>query len=194
MNATQAPYDHHYKMYDYIVKELPSILISTFACGEGAWMKLDSENKLRQSIFGHSMGGLGALVIYLRNSDSYHSCSAFAPISHPTSEECAWGQKGLKGYFGDSEDARANLWTLHDPVILLGKLTNTSSIKPILVDQGTEDKFLHQKQLQVDKLEEAAKKVGVTLTLRMQEGYDHSYWFIQTFVRDHIEHHAKLLQ
>ena len=136
---------------------------------------------------------MGALVIYLRNLDLFHSCSAFSPISNPTDQECQWGQKALKGYFGDSEDARSTLWTQHDPSVLLSNLTSVSAVNTILVDQGSEDKFLHNKQLQVEKLEQAAKKVGAPLTLRMQEGYDHSYYFIQTFVKDHLEHHAKFL-
>ncbi|KAG2386441.1 hypothetical protein C9374_002185 [Naegleria lovaniensis] len=169
LNAVQEPYNKHYKMYDYIVHELPSLLISHFATGDDAWLLLENDNKLKQSIFGHSMGGLGSLVIYLRNLESYHSCSVFAPISHPSNPDCAWGQKAFKGYLGDSEEARQNLWPQYDPTLLISKL-------------------------QVEKLEAAAKQVGVPLTLRMQEGYDHSYYFIQTFVKDHIEHHAKFLK
>ena len=172
VNATEAPYSQHYKMYDYIVTELPSLINSNFP--------VDSK---KQSISGHSMGGHGALTIALRNPGSYQSVSAFAPICAPN--QCPWGQKAFSGYFGQN---RA-LWHQHDATLLVDSATERL---PILIDQGDADGFLVE-QLLPALFEEACHRNDYPLELRMQTGYDHSYFFIATFIEDHLNFHAKAL-
>ncbi|KAG8372009.1 hypothetical protein BUALT_Bualt12G0022100 [Buddleja alternifolia] len=173
LNATQEKWKN-WQMYDYIVKELPALL-------RGNFPQLDTS---RASIFGHSMGGHGALTIYLKNLGKYKSVSAFAPIANPTS--CPWGQKAFTNYLGENKAA----WEEYDATYLISKFNNVSAT--ILIDQGDEDKFLHE-QLLPHKFEEACRKINVPLLLRMQPGYDHSFYFIATFVDDHIRHHAQAL-
>ena len=172
VNATEAPYGQHYKMYDYIVTELPSLINSNFP--------VDSK---KQSISGHSMGGHGALTIALRNSGSYQSVSAFAPICAPN--KCPWGQKAFSGYFGQNKA----LWHQHDATLLVDSATERL---PILIDQGDADGFLVE-QLRPALFEEACQRNDHPLELRMQTGYDHSYFFIATFIEDHLNFHAKAL-
>ncbi len=172
VNATQEPWSKHYRMYDYIVDELPGIVAENF--------DVDAP---RAGIFGHSMGGHGALTIGLRNPDRFRSISAFSPICSPLN--CPWGEKALGGYLGNDRDA----WANHDACALVGK----AAVKtPLLVDQGDADGFL-QEQLKPELLETACAANQHPLTLRMQPGYDHSYYFIASFVGDHVKHHAQAL-
>jgi S-formylglutathione hydrolase len=171
VNATVEPWAKHYKMYDYIVKELPAIIEANFNVTTA------------KSITGHSMGGHGALMIALKNPGMYKSVSAFSPIVAPT--QCPWGTKALTGYLGDDQKA----WEEYDTCCLIAK---ASEKLPLLVDQGLADKFLDE-QLKSHLLKEACEKAGHSLTLRMQEGYDHSYYFIATFIEEHIKHHSKAL-
>jgi S-formylglutathione hydrolase len=180
VDAIQEPYKKNYRMYSYITKELPSVLASA-----------DFHDKLdfdRQSIFGHSMGGHGALTIFLKNPGKYKSVSAFAPICHPSDSKCQWGQKAFKGYLGDDQST----WKEYDATVLL-KSYKGPEIE-ILIDQGTKDNFLPQNQLQPEAFEQVAKERNYPVTVRMQEGYDHGYFFISTFVEDHINFHAKHLK
>jgi S-formylglutathione hydrolase len=172
VNATQAPWSQHYHMYDYVVSELPELI--------NASLPIDSA---RCSLFGHSMGGHGALTIALKNPGRFRSVSAFAPICSPVS--CPWGQKALGNYLGDNRDA----WLDYDTSALLGA---AQIHLPMLVDQGTADNFLVE-QLQPERLQAAAKDAAYPITLRMQDGYDHSYFFIATFMGEHIEFHMRHL-
>lgn len=172
VNATQAPFSTHYHMYDYITKELPAVVGANF-----------SVNMDKQSIFGHSMGGHGALTIALRNPGRYKAVSAFSPIVSPMN--CPWGHKALGGYLGDDKAA----WARHDACALI---EGASERLPLLVDQGDADNFLKE-QLKPHLLEEACAKADHKLTLRMQPGYDHSYYFISTFIGDHVAWHARAL-
>jgi S-formylglutathione hydrolase len=179
VDATEEAYKKNYRMYSFITKELPEVLKQNLAD------KLDFE---RQSIFGHSMGGHGALTLFLKNPGKYKSVSAFAPICHPSDEKCQWGQKAFKGYFGDNQTA----WKEHDATELLKQYKGPEV--EILIDQGSKDNFLPQNQLQPEAFEQAAKERNYPVKVRMQEGYDHSYFFISTFVEDHIVFHAKHLK
>lgn len=173
LNATQGKWGN-WRMYDYVVDELPKLLSSHFH-------QLDTSNA---SIFGHSMGGHGALTVFLKNQNKYKSVSAFAPIVNPI--DCPWGQKAFLNYLGDDKSS----WEEYDATYLVKKCSGLS--KTILIDQGDEDKFLHN-QLLPHKFEEACKIASVPLTLRLQPGYDHSFFFIATFIDEHIEHHSKAL-
>jgi len=173
VDSTMAPWSAHYRMYGYVTRELPSIIAKRFPARSDA-----------QGIFGHSMGGHGALVCALRNPKLFRSVSAFAPIAAPS--ECAWGRKAFTGYLGEAPAA----WAQYDATQLVAMHPHPA---PILIDQGTADKFLAEKQLQPERFEAAARASGQALTLRMQPGYDHGYYFIQTFVADHLAHHARLL-
>ncbi|HUG04638.1 MAG TPA: S-formylglutathione hydrolase [Steroidobacteraceae bacterium] len=175
VDATQAPWSRHYRMYSWITRELPMLVAQHFP--------VDAE---RQGIFGHSMGGHGALTIGLRNPDRYRSISAFAPISSPMN--CPWGQKAFAGYLGPDRDN----WRAYDASELLRALPAVTGRPPLLVDQGMADAFLEQ-QLMPDRLEQACKESGYPLTLRRHAGYDHGYYFISTFVEDHLRHHARTL-
>ncbi len=172
VDATQAPFAQHYRMHSYIVDELPGLVASAFP------VDLD-----RQGITGHSMGGHGALTIALRHPDRFKSVSAFAPIVAPS--QVPWGQKALTGYLGEDRAA----WRAHDAVALI---EDGARLPGLLVDQGEADNFLAE-QLRPQLLEEACRAAGIPLTLRMQPGYDHSYYFISTFMADHLAWHAQRL-
>lgn len=175
VDATKEPYNKGYNMYSYITKELPQALF-------GHFKELDGK---RVSITGHSMGGHGALTLYLKNPGMYKSVSAFAPIANPTN--CPWGQKAFGGYFGDEDKSK---WSEHDAAELLPKFPNDTDI---LIDVGTGDNFYKQGQLLPENFEKAAKAAGKKVNVRYQDGYDHSYFFISTFSDDHVEHAAKYL-
>ena len=172
LNATVAPYAAHYRMYDYICQELWALVHEHFPLDPSA-----------AGISGHSMGGHGALVLGLREPDQYRSISAFAPIANPV--DCPWGHKAFRGYLGDDRSA----WEAYDASLLLRR---GYSGPQILIDQGGDDSFLEE-QLKPQRLTEAAAEVGAAMELRMQPGYDHSYYFIASFIGDHLRHHARLL-
>ena len=172
INATQAPWATHYRMYDYVVDELPALIEANFPV-TGA-----------RAISGHSMGGHGALTIALKNPGRYRSVSAFSPIVAPS--QVPWGEKAFTAYLGDD---RAT-WKQHDAVELV---KSASEKLPLLVDQGDADEFLAT-QLKPELLQEACATAGHPLTLRMQPGHDHSYYFIASFIGDHIAHHAGALR
>ena len=173
VDATQAPWAPHYSMYSYVTAELPALIAANFPA-----------DMTRQGIFGHSMGGHGALIGALKNPGRYKSCSAFAPIVHPLTAE--WSRPALEAYLGNDEKAlRA-----HDAVALI---EDGARVPEILVDQGTADSFLAD-GLRPQLLAEACKAAGIPLTLRMQEGYDHSYFFIASFMADHVSWHAERLK
>jgi len=171
LNATQEPWARHYRMHDYVVQELPALIEAHFPVSD------------RRGISGHSMGGHGALVCALRNPGRYQSLSAFAPISNPLN--CPWGEKAFSHYLGEDR-ARWREW---DACALLAEATEKL---PILVDQGDRDDFL-ENQLKPDALKAAAEAANHPLTLRLQPGYDHSYYFIASFIDDHLRHHAAAL-
>jgi len=173
VDATQAPFAEHYQMSSYIERELPEILAANFPV-----------DMSRQGITGHSMGGHGALTIGLRHPRTFKSVSAFAPICNPS--DVPWGQKALTGYLGEDRAA----WRQYDAVSLIEDGARTQQI---MVDQGTEDQFLTE-QLRPEALETACKAAGIKLTLRMQPGYDHSYYFISSFIAEHIAWHAAALK
>jgi S-formylglutathione hydrolase len=174
LDATTPAFAKRFRMYSYVTKELPGVIGANFA----------SADMSRQSICGHSMGGHGALTIALRNPDRYQSVSAFAPIVAPG--EVPWGQKALPRYLGDN---RAS-WKAYDACALIRSGARFPGA--ILVDQGDADKFL-EAQLQPERLDRACRDSGQALTLRLQPGYDHSYYFISTFIEDHLRHHARAL-
>ena len=174
VDATEAPFDKHYQMRTYIEKELPQLIADEFP-------KADVS---RQSITGHSMGGHGALTIGLRNPDVYKSISAFSPIAAPKS--CPWGIKALTGYLGEDRAA----WLEYDATALIETGARAAHI---LVDQGKGDDFF-EPQLKTHLLGQACARVGQPATIRMQEGYDHSYYFISTFMAEHIAWHARILK
>lgn len=172
VDATQEPWSRGYRMYSYVARELPALIDSEFPV-----------DPARSGIFGHSMGGHGALVCALRNPQRFRSVSAFAPISAPTRSD--WGRQALTGYLGTDEST----WAAYDSSLLLRR--HGWSGPEILIDQGDQDPFLGQ--LQPEQLREAADAAGVALQLRMQTGYDHSYFFVQTFIADHLRRHAQAL-
>ncbi|WP_434341528.1 S-formylglutathione hydrolase [Motilimonas cestriensis] len=171
LNATQAPWQRHYQMYDYIVHELPPLIEAHFPV------------TTQRAISGHSMGGHGALTIALKNPQRYTSVSAFSPICHPSN--CPWGQKAFSHYLGEDKAS----WLEYDATALLK--ANKTELS-ILVDQGDADNFLAE-QLNPQSLVDAAAISGSDLTLRMQPGYDHSYFFISSFIDEHLAFHAKYL-
>ncbi|WP_417935194.1 S-formylglutathione hydrolase [Falsihalocynthiibacter arcticus] len=168
VNATQAPWNRHYHMYDYVLNELPQLIETTFPVSD------------KRSIFGHSMGGHGALVMALRNPERFQSVSAFSPIANPV--DCPWGQKALTAYLGKDTAA----WADYDASILMRK---ADVLVPALVDQGEADEFLED-QLKPEALEAAAKASGYPLKLNRRDGYDHSYYFIASYIEDHLLFHA----
>ncbi|WP_340264174.1 S-formylglutathione hydrolase [Sphingobium mellinum] len=172
VDATQSPFARHYRMWSYVTEELPALIADHFPA-----------DMARQSIMGHSMGGHGALTIGLRFPDRFKAVSAFAPIVAPS--EVPWGQKALAGYLGDDRQA----WRQHDAVALI---EDGARLPDLLVDQGAADGFL-QEQLRPERLADVCKATGQKLTLRMQPGYDHSYYFISTFMPDHLQWHAARL-
>jgi S-formylglutathione hydrolase len=171
LNATQAPWDRHYRMHDYVVHELPALIESSFPVSS------------KRGISGHSMGGHGALVCALRNPGRYQSVSAFSPICNPMT--APWGEKAFSRYLGEDRSA----WREWDASALLANVAKPLSI---LIDQGDRDDFLAN-QLKPEVLVAVAKANGHSLTLRMQAGYDHSYYFIASFIEDHLRHHAAIL-
>jgi len=172
VDSTEPPWDSNYRMYSYVASELPALVAAEFPA--------DME---RQAIMGHSMGGHGALTLALGNPGRYRSVSAFAPIVAPS--QVPWGQKALGRYLGDDRPA----WRRHDSVALI---EDGARVEDLLVDQGTADDFLTD-QLRPELLEAACAAAGIPLTLRMQQGYDHSYYFISTFMEDHLRWHAERL-
>jgi S-formylglutathione hydrolase len=172
VDAEAEPWRKNYRMYSYVTKELPALIEAEFPAHAG-----------KRGIFGHSMGGHGALVIALKNPHRYQSVSAFAPISNPVA--VPWGEKAFGNYLG-TDRAR---WAKWDASLLMRKAPYPGDT---LVDQGLSDQFLEQ-QLHPQALEAAAKASGQALTLRRHEGYDHSYWFIQSFIADHLKWHAERL-
>lgn len=173
VDARMSPWSANYLMYSYVTEELPQLIAGNFPA-----------DKDRQGIFGHSMGGHGALICALRNPYRFRSVSAFAPIVAPSG--CPWGGKAFTAYFGEDRDR----WRRHDACELIRHGNRQSEI---LVDQGTADPFLED-ELKPALLREACADADQPLTLRMQEGYDHSYYFIATFMPDHIAHHARILK
>ncbi|CAI5734157.1 unnamed protein product [Hyaloperonospora brassicae] len=174
VDATEPAWEEHYRMYSYVSKELPALVTASFPVLED-----------KHSIMGHSMGGHGALVLGIRNPDQYKSISAFAPISHPS--QCPWGIKAFTGYLGVDQET----WKTYDATQLI--LKQGPIAQPILIDQGREDNFLQDRQLLPEAFEAACNLVDQKVTLRMQDGYDHSYYFIASFVEDHVNYHADAL-
>jgi len=172
VNATEAPWNRHYQMYDYVMEELPALVEATFPITD------------QRSIFGHSMGGHGALVMALRHPERFKSVSAFSPIGNPV--DCPWGEKAFTAYLGQDRST----WENYDASLLMRKATGKV---PALVDQGDADDFLEE-QLKPETLEAAAKASGYLLELNRREGYDHSYYFIASFIDDHLRFHAKHLK
>jgi S-(hydroxymethyl)glutathione dehydrogenase/alcohol dehydrogenase len=174
VDATEDPWKKNFKMYQYITEELPALVQEAYGIGEV------------KSICGHSMGGHGALTIAFKDSSAWTSVSAFAPICHPT--KCPWGAKAFTNYFGSVDAGNA-----HDAALLLKFNGPFAEYDDILIDQGLDDQFLSE-QLMPEELEKAAKEVGQKLTVRRQTGHDHSYYFISSFINDHIKFHAKRLK
>jgi S-formylglutathione hydrolase len=174
LNATESPWNQHYRMYDYIVDELPVLLADHFPINQ------------RCSISGHSMGGHGALTIALKNPQRYCSVSAFAPICHPT--QSAWGEKVFSRYLGDDKAQ----WQQYDATLLVAQVAQATKKIPLLIDQGDADEFLTT-QLMPEKLQQACNKMNYPLNLRLQKGYDHSYFFIASFIEEHLRYHAEKL-
>lgn len=172
LNATQEPWAPHYQMYDYVVSELPTLIEAHFPVTAS------------RAISGHSMGGHGALMIALRNPDRYHSISAFSPIVAPS--QVPWGEKAFRAYLGEVHDT----WKAYDAIELL-----SNSAKPLhmLIDIGTDDPFL-QEQLRPELLKNVCESTGHPYTLNLRTGYDHSYYFVASFIGEHIAYHAKALK
>ena len=173
VNATQAPWSKHYQMYEYVTVELPALIEKSFPVIPGV-----------KSISGHSMGGHGALICALMEEGAYRSVSAFSPICHPV--KSPWGEGCFSAYLGDNKEA----WKGYDATELVKA---GCAVIPVLIDQGLADEFL-QGQLFPQDLEAAYKARGIPITLRMHEGYDHSYHFISTFIGEHLAYHAKALK
>ncbi|MBH9536841.1 S-formylglutathione hydrolase [Novosphingopyxis sp. YJ-S2-01] len=174
LDATQEPWAQHYRMRSYIEDELPALIAAEFPMADMA----------RQSITGHSMGGHGALTVGLRGGERFRSVSAFSPVVAPI--EVPWGQKALGKYLGEDRAA----WRQYDACALIA---DGARVPELLVEQGTGDQFLEE-QLRPELLREACEKAGIDLTLNMRDGYDHSYYFISTFLGDHIRWHAERLK
>jgi S-formylglutathione hydrolase len=175
LDATQAPWAPHFRMYTYVTQELRQLVESRFPA-----------DVPRTGIFGHSMGGHGALTLAIRNPELYKSVSAFAPIAAP--KQCPWGQKAFTGYLG----ADRSQWDRYDATELVTQVKDASRRPPILIDQGAADQYL-QEQLHPDRFEAACRNVGYPVTVRYQEGYDHGYYFISTFMEEHLRYHAQAL-
>ena len=173
VNATQAPYNTHYNMYEYVVNELPALIEQHFPVTD------------KKAISGHSMGGHGALMIALRNPKNYTSASAFSPIVNPI--DCPWGQKAFSQYLG----ADQTLWANYDSCALMEQ-AQSDKFLPMRVDQGDADNFLAE-QLKPENLVAIAQRINYPLTLNMQAGYDHSYYFISSFIDDHLAFHQQYL-
>ena len=172
LNATQQPWAKHYRMEDYVLEELPALIESVFPVTD------------KRAIAGHSMGGHGALTLALKNPERYTSVSAFSPIVNPT--QVPWGEKAFTAYLGDNRES----WKAYDSCELIRQAQDQL---PMLVDQGTDDSFLEE-QLKPEHLSLAAEQAGYPVELRMQEGYDHSYYFIASFIGEHLEFHSRYLK
>jgi S-formylglutathione hydrolase len=175
LNATEAPWSRHYHMYDYVTAELPEVIFAEFP-----------GDRSRQGLFGHSMGGHGALTIGLRNPDTFRSISAFAPISNPMN--CPWGRKAFSHYLGSKEEA----WRQYDATELVKSIGDKRPAHEILIDQGLADQFLKE-QLHPHVFEAACKERDIACRLDRHEGYDHGYYFISTFMEKHLRFHAGIL-
>jgi S-formylglutathione hydrolase len=173
LDATQRPWSAAWQMETYITEELHALV--------GQHLPVDLN---RAGIFGHSMGGHGALTLALRHPGKYQTVSAFAPIAHPS--RCPWGEKAFSGYLGDDRD----VWAEHDATALMSRATSAPYPQGILIDQGLSDKFLAT-QLLPQAFEEACAQIKQPVAVRRHEGYDHGYYFIQSFVADHLAHHAQ---
>lgn len=173
LDATREPWSKAYNMYSYVTRELPALLAEHFPV-----------DPARQGIMGHSMGGHGALTIHLKNPEAFRSCSAFSPIVAPM--QVPWGRKAFSGYLGEDKAS----WREYDATELVKERPSRATI---LIDQGEADQFLKE-QLRPELFAEAARQAGQPFELRLQPGYDHSYFFIATFVEDHLRHHAKALK
>lgn len=173
LNATEAPFSAHYQMERYVAQELPALIEANFAVNQ------------QRAISGHSMGGHGALTLGLKNATRYTSISAFSPISSPIN--CPWGQKALRGYLGQDQ----NTWQAYDSCALMAQ-TKAENCPPILVSQGLADDFLTE-QLKPELLVAAAKKNALPLSYQAHEGYDHSYFFISSFIDQHLDFHSQYL-
>lgn len=173
LDAREKPWSKHYQMYSYVARELPALIAAGFP-----------SDATRTGISGHSMGGHGALTLHLKNREKFRSCSAFAPIVAPMS--VPWGEKALSNYLGSDQSA----WAEYDATRLLE--SRGASAAHILIDQGTADQFLAE-QLRPELFAEAARKADQKLTLNMRDGYDHSYFFIATFIEDHLRWHYRTL-
>ncbi len=176
LDATQEPWRQHYRMYSYIVDELHGLISASLPVREN-----------RIGIMGHSMGGHGALVLGLRNPARFRSVSAFAPIAAPS--QCPWGQKAFSTYLGDDQQT----WADYDATALMSRQTSVPFPDGILIDQGLSDQFLAE-QLHPGRFQAACQAAGQPLRLREHDGYDHGYYFISTFMEDHLMHHARLLK
>ena len=176
LDAAQAPWSKHYRMESYLTQELVSLV--------GEHLPIDPQ---RLGLFGHSMGGHGALTLALRHPGLFKSLSAFAPICAP--RQCSWGQKAFTGYLGSNQ----NEWLQHDATALMAARKSAPYPDGILIDQGLADKFL-EVQLHPHLFEAACEAAGQPLTLRRHAGYDHGYYFISTFISDHLDHHAQILR
>ncbi len=174
LNATQIPWKKHYHMYDYVVRDLQTAVFKNFP-----------GNKKKQGIFGHSMGGHGAITIGIKHPEIFRTISAFSPISAPI--DCPWGQKAFSHYLGSDKKT----WEAYDASRLIANVKDAKKRPKILVDQGMADEWLEE-QLHPHLLEAGAKKSGYPLKVRRHEGYDHGYYFISTFMADHFDHHAGL--
>ena len=174
VNATQPPWQQHYQMYDYVTLELPELVESSLPILPNV-----------KSISGHSMGGHGALICALKNPQSYRSVSAFSPICNPV--ECGWGKGCFGAYLGDVSQT----WQAYDATLLINA---GAKFRDILIDQGTDDEFYDEGQLLPENFQAACNQSSQPLTLRMQEGYDHSYHFIASFIGEHIAYHAAALK
>jgi len=175
VNSTQIPWKKHYNMYDYVVQDFNHVIFKHFPGDEK-----------RHGLTGHSMGGHGALTIGIKHPEIYKSISAFSPISAPM--QCPWGQKAFTHYLGEDKST----WEEYDSSVVIACVKEAADRPEILVDQGLGDEWL-EKELLVDLLEAGAKKSGYPLNLRRHEGYDHGYYFISTFMADHLDHHLKFL-
>jgi S-formylglutathione hydrolase len=173
VDATQDPWAANYRMWSYVTRELPDLVFAHFPA-----------DRARQSIMGHSMGGHGALTVGLRHPDRFKSVSAFAPIVAPS--QVSWGQKALGNYLGPDRAA----WRKHDAVALI---EDGARLPELLIDQGADDVFL-EKELRPELLRDACTQAGIDLTLNLREGYDHSYYFVTTFMADHLAWHAARLK
>jgi S-formylglutathione hydrolase len=175
LDATEAPWSAHYRMYSYVAQELPDLVTSLFP--------VDAD---RIGLLGHSMGGHGALTIGLKHPERFRSLSALAPIAAPT--QCPWGQKALPRYLGADRDS----WRQYDATELMSDLVSAAGRPPLLIDQGLDDEFL-VRQLKPELFEAAARSAGYSLTLRRHEGYGHGYYFVSSVIEDHLRHHAESL-